>query len=244
MAPPDSPDQPSAENLPAVYEDPLKALARDLRAVLASLRLLARQLWRRNREGSLWRPGFWPGALAALFWPLLLTLVAIALLALPLVGAAPESPLPTPSSSSSPLPSPSPSPRPGPAAAQPLAAPPLPEAPPQPLPQQPLPPESLPPEASELQLDPLVELLRQDDPRHLIASAHPVPAQGTLELRLRQGFGSLGEAERHAEADRWLERSRALGYGGLILVDTAGQPLGRPAMVGSGMILLDPELPS
>jgi hypothetical protein len=49
-------------------------LQRDLIAVLASLRLRIQELWRRNGEGDLSVPGFWPQALAPLFWPLLLAL--------------------------------------------------------------------------------------------------------------------------------------------------------------------------
>jgi hypothetical protein len=53
--------------------------------VAASVRLQARQLWRRNRQGDLSRPGFWPKDLAPLFWPLALALAG-GLLALLVVG--------------------------------------------------------------------------------------------------------------------------------------------------------------
>jgi hypothetical protein len=82
-------------------------LGEDLRAVLADAQLRLRELWRRNGEGGLWRPGWWPRDLAALFWPialaagsaLLLALLAggLALLlkALP-AAVAPDSASPTP----------------------------------------------------------------------------------------------------------------------------------------------------
>ncbi|MEY3463259.1 MAG: hypothetical protein RLZZ468_1037, partial [Cyanobacteriota bacterium] len=69
-----------APDLPAPYESPWLLLRRDLVAVVASLRLRLRELWRRNREGDLSVPGFWPARLAPLFWPALLALgLALAL---------------------------------------------------------------------------------------------------------------------------------------------------------------------
>lgn len=62
-------------NLPAPYVNPWSLLLGDLKAVIASLGLSVRELLRRNRQGSLPRPSFWPQALASLFWPLLLVLV-------------------------------------------------------------------------------------------------------------------------------------------------------------------------
>ena len=59
-------------NLPAPYVSPWKDLARNLRALWADLGLRARELWRRNREGDLSVPAFWPSDLAPLFWPLVL----------------------------------------------------------------------------------------------------------------------------------------------------------------------------
>ncbi|MFN5162403.1 MAG: hypothetical protein ACK5IA_11080 [Cyanobacteriota bacterium] len=72
-----APDSPGAD-LPAPYEAPARLLARDLQAVLASGRLKLQELWRRNREGDLPAPRFWPPSLRALFWPL----VGVAALAL------------------------------------------------------------------------------------------------------------------------------------------------------------------
>ena len=67
--------------LPAPYQSPWEALRRDLAAVVADLLLRAQETWRRNREGDLDVPAFWPRDLAPLFWPLVVSL------ALLLVGA-------------------------------------------------------------------------------------------------------------------------------------------------------------
>ena len=59
-------------DLPAPYNSPWKALGQDLKAVSADLRLRCQEIWRRNREGDLPVPAFWPEPWAALFWPVLL----------------------------------------------------------------------------------------------------------------------------------------------------------------------------
>ncbi len=66
--------------LPALYNSPWKALGQDLRAVSADLRLRSQEIWRRNREGDLSVPAFWPEPLAALFWPALLGLILTVLI--------------------------------------------------------------------------------------------------------------------------------------------------------------------
>ena len=71
-------------SLPAPYQSPWEALRQDLPAAAADLRLRVQELWRRNREGDLSTPGFWPQDLAPLFWPVLLV-VLILLLALGVV---------------------------------------------------------------------------------------------------------------------------------------------------------------
>jgi hypothetical protein len=225
---------PSGE-LPAPYQDPFAALGHDLRAVAATLRLRAMELWRRNRQGDLSVPGFWPQALATLFWPALLTLALAALIVLPM-GVARLLPQPEPKPAEPPqkLTTPLPQAR---STAEPelLPAPQLPAASPEPA-------ATPTPETPVLDLDPLVQLLSEQDPRHLIVAARPRPASGLLELELTSGFIQLPAAERQAEAEAWLERSRGLGYDSLRLVDAEGLPLGRQALVGSGMILLDPSI--
>ena len=72
----------TGSQLPAPYRNPWSALAEALRAVLADQRLALQRLWRRNREGELSVPGFWPRDLAPLFWPLLLALALALVLGL------------------------------------------------------------------------------------------------------------------------------------------------------------------
>ena len=70
-------------NLPAPYVSPWREFGRNLRALAADLRLRIQELWRRNGEGDLPQPGFWPRQLAAFFWPaLLVLLLALAVVAL------------------------------------------------------------------------------------------------------------------------------------------------------------------
>ncbi len=224
-------------DLPAAYRSPFLALGEDLRAVLATLKLRGRELWRRNREGDLPLPRFWPQRLGPLFWPLLLALALVTVPALSIgisLLGAPRPATPSPS-----LPSPSqPSPS-QPSPSQPSPSLPLVEA-----------AQSLPtdvpasPDPSPLELDPLLELISQQDPWHLIARMHPLPASSRLELQLTDAFAELPQEQRLQEAERWLERSLELGYEQLVLVDAAGRPLGRQARVGSGMILLNAAVPS
>jgi hypothetical protein len=75
-------------------------------AVAADSRLRLQELWRRNGEGDLRRPGWWPRDLAPLFWPLLLA-AALALLAAGFSLALPRiqqlrAPAPSPSAPSEP----------------------------------------------------------------------------------------------------------------------------------------------
>jgi hypothetical protein len=219
-------------DLPAPYEDPWGLLRRDLIAVLASLRLRLWELWRRNREGDLSVPGFWPLTLAGWFWPLLLLGGLALTVLLPLAGlrwlapqAGPELARPAPPAAERSLPDPSPL---SPGAPNRAVQIPEPPAPP------PLPPQL------ELQLDPLLALLGGEDPEQLILAARPVPARSLLDLDLDGRFAALPEAERRRLAQRWLERSEALGYEQLRLLDREGRLLGRRARVGSGMILFAP----
>ena len=85
---------------------------------------------------------------------------------------------------------------------------------------------------------PLAELVGAEPPAWLLG-LEECPAEGLLRLRLAGGYGALPIAERRSLAEGWLARARELGYERLELVDPAGRTLGRPARVGSGMILLD-----
>ncbi|WP_216908226.1 hypothetical protein [Synechococcus sp. CCY 0621] len=224
---------PPPSDLPAPYASPWGQLGDAARAVLASLRLKLRELWRRNREGDLSVPGFWPQGLAPLFWPLLLAaLLALALALAGQVGrglskAAPQAPGEATPAVQVQVP----------AIAEPALEAPAPVAVDKSLP---LPePEPPPP----LELDPLLALLAEDDPDHLIASAHPAPAEGRLVLTMAPTYTGLGEATRRRWAERWQQRALALGYERLELVDGRQRLLARRALVGSGMILLDPGAP-
>ena len=73
----------SSPYLPAPWQNPWGLLWRDLGALLASLRLGLRELWRRNGEGSLWRPAFWPKGGAKLFWPFMVVALVVLLQADP-----------------------------------------------------------------------------------------------------------------------------------------------------------------
>ena len=223
-----TPEKPSL--LPVPWSSPWKQLrqdlARDLPAVGSASVLRLRELWRRNREGDLSVPGFWPQALSAWFWPLLLA-VALSLLSLPLLlgrGPTPapavvlEKPLPVEQQLQQAF-------EPTPPAPQPLPAAEL-EVNPLPLPAEPL-----------VSLDPLLALLEEGSTADLIASIHPLPDQGVLELTPSDGFAALSTSARQQQADHWLDLSRSIGYDNLQLVDATGKLVGRSAQVGEGMIL-------
>ena len=223
-----TPEKPSL--LPVPWSSPWKQLrqdlARGLPAVGSASLLRLRELWRRNREGDLSVPGFWPQALSAWFWPLLLA-VALSVLSLPLLlgrGTTPkpvavvEQPLPVEQQLQQALQPPLP-------AAEPLPAG-VPEPEPMPLPAEPL-----------VSLDPLLALLEEGSSADLIASIHPLPDQGVLELTPSDGFAALTTSARQQQADHWLELSRSIGYDNLQLVDATGKLVGRSAQVGEGMIL-------
>ena len=233
-APPAGPDP--AHPYPAPYEEPWGRLAFDLRAALASTGLRLRELARRNRQGELSVPGFWPPSLAWLFWPLLLALFMALVLAL--VTAVGPALVRRSDSAGAPVQELVQS---QPALAHPAQSQPLQQ---QPAQQQPVPPAPSPPEqAPPLAIDPLLALLAEDDPRGCIASARPYPGQGRLELELAPTFLALAGPLRQQQADQWLERSRELGYERLRLLDGSGALLAQAARVGSGMVLLGPASP-
>ena len=174
-------------NLPAPYVSPWLEFSRNLQAVIADLQLRAQELWRRNVEGDLSVPGFWPRSLASIFWPVVLAFVV----AVPLAGLrwwqsahpTPAEPVPAVVASEGfvadgVLPE---TVVPGSRLPEPLITP-------QPLP--PIEPEPTlfdfeDPPLPELDLNPLLDLfLDGSAPEGLLASATPQPAQNRLVLQL------------------------------------------------------------
>ena len=215
----------------------------DLRAALASTVLKLRELVRRNREGDLSVPGFWPQGLAAFFWPVLLalSLAVLACLLTLLIKTVFYSPTPTTvdmadSSAVQPVVE-QVVPRPDLPLAQALGQPAARSV--DPAPSSPELAEPAP--ATRLELDPLLALLSNDDPEGCIASALPHPEQGLLDLELFSTWAGLPLQRRQQQADLWLQRSRELGYERLRLVAPGGNLLAQAARVGSGMVLLEAE---
>ncbi|MEB3333624.1 MAG: hypothetical protein VKP70_01420 [Cyanobacteriota bacterium] len=292
--------------LPAPYAPPWKRLGEDLVATAAWLGLKARELWRRNGEGTLPVPGFWPRRWAGLFWPLVVALVlggGLALGRLGLVGGVgagsvrdgkegsaevelgggpastglgaavggasgggasrPEPPSLDGSGPEESLPGDA-----GPGANLFLApghAPTdatgerAPEAPldgdgdsdaPSAGPEAPSKEASSDGEADRDQvektptdLDRLRAVLPVDAPDGPILALIPDPAAATLTLELAESFSALPADQRQHLAERWQRGAEGEGYGHLRLRDGRGRPLGRDALVGGGMVLLEPPRP-
>ena len=229
--------------LPAPYQSPWDALRRDVPAALADLRLRARELWRRNREGDLSTPGFWPQDLAPLFWPLLLVLV-VALLVLGVLqlkaALAPEE-APEPPGIERILTTPLPE-------ARPLAA--LPEpVPSEPVVAEPIAaePVAAEPEVPLLQVSPLLKLLAEVDrdsaiPEGLLLTAQPLPERNGAVLTLdAKQWRELPPSQRLDRTEAWWEQLQEEGYDDLTLEDAGHHLLARPSRVGNGMIMFDPQ---
>ena len=212
--------------------------------MVADTGLRLRESLRRNGEGSLWRPRWWPVDLAPLFWPLLLALALAALMALgvwlPRLRPAATEPAP-PSAVVPALPTVS-----EPPAAEPPAAAVLPEPAPEPAPEAALEPgtdaESL--EAEPLEPpppDPLVLLLQRPGADGLIRRAVGDADASSLSLQLAPAFPALAAKEQQRRAELWQQWARDLGYDHLELRDSRAGLLGRDALVGDGMILFSSE---
>ena len=211
----------------------------------ADLRLRIQELWRRNREGELSVPGFWPRDLAPSFWPLLLVL----LLLLPLAGIrfwqdhARPAPRPEPvelqRTSPFELPVTELIPAPQLMEEEPLPVPEAMDAEPASEPFEPLEPEQ--PLQPQLSFDPLFELFQDKAvPEGLLRSAKPVPEQDRLLLELSvDAWQQLSLDQRQTLASSWLQSAFELDYASLQLVNEQGDLLGRSARVGGGMILFD-----
>ena len=212
--------------------------------MVADTGLRLREFLRRNGEGSLWRPRWWPVDLAPLFWPLLLALALAALMALgvwlPRLRPAATEPAP-PSAVAPALPTVS-----EPPAAEPPAAAVLPEPAPEPAPEAALEPgtdaeslEAEPPEPPPP--DPLVLLLQRPGADGLIRRAVGDADASSLSLQLAPAFPALAAKEQQRRAELWQQWARDLGYDHLELRDSRAGLLGRDALVGDGMILFSSE---
>ena len=215
-------------NLPAPYVSPWKEFARNLRALWADLGLRGRELWRRNREGGLPIPAFWPEGLAPWFWP---AVVALLLTALVSVGMVIKGTPRQQASSPPPPPVPIrelPAPHPMPVEEEPVAMTPEPD-PPQP----------------QLRIDSLLELfLDGSAPDGLLQAAQPDGTTNRLVLLLYESWWGLPDSRRQELAQAWQTRSTDLGYGELLLLGRDDQLIGRSARVGSGMILFNHPAPA
>lgn len=210
-------------NLPAPYESPWRQLGRAVAAVWASLRLELRSLWRRNRDGELPRPPWWPRDLTPLFWPLLLAAALAVAVALVVTGWSGLKRLQHPPAPPPPMP---------------LLVEPQPQAAaPEPTPA----PEPAPAPAPAPAPDPLLAALAQGDSQALITAATAHHDQGLLQLQLSPAYGALTARQQRRWAETWLEQSLTLGFEQLQLLGSDGRTLGYRARVGSGMILLDPD---
>ena len=235
-------------NLPAPYVSPWKDLARNVRALRADLGLRARELWRRNREGDLSVPAFWPADLTPLFWPVLLAIVLALVVSVALklnnlrVPAQLEGeqsggqtqPQVITTELASPKPLKGASVLPTPIREIPVIETPLPDEPFAPIEME----EAQPPVA--LQLDPLLDLfLDGSAPEGVLKEARPDPVDNRLVLCVTESWWILGDLQRSAAAKTWQERSRQLGYSELQLVNVEDRLLARSARVGDGMILFN-----
>lgn len=238
--------------LPAPYRNPWRNLADDLRAVVADLRLRLQELWRRNGQGTLWRPTWWPADLAPLFWPLLLVLMLVlvgvasagAVVALRRGEVAPLPPAGDVVVASEPEAEPE-------ALVEPergneteteteteLEREPAvltPAVPVEPWPA----PEA--PAAEQQPPDPLAELLQRPEADELLLSARVLPDQLSLVLELSPRFQALPVSEQQHRAEQWLQWAQELGYDHLELRDPGAVLLARDALVGGGMIVLNPS---
>jgi hypothetical protein len=74
----------------------------------------------------------------------------------------------------------------------------------------------------------------------LIVAFRPEPATLTLTLSLDDAFLTLPAGERERLAERWRQRALEAGYSHLRLREGRGRLVGRDAVVGGGMVVLDP----
>ena len=230
-----------ASDLPVPYVSPWVEFARSLRALIADLRLNGQALWRRNREGDLSVPAFWPRKLSPLFWPLILVLLLVsgfgglrwllsdrAVEQVPVVDAIPQS-------SSEPLYPVNPD---SVLTSEPESKPELDVDSEADLFVGPYAPEPARPPKPTLMLDPLLELFLDGSASEgVLIAASPQPEQNRLVLELSEQWFLLTPERREALASIWFDRAADLDYQTLQLIDSRNNLLGRSARVGTGMIL-------
>jgi hypothetical protein len=87
--------------------------------------------------------------------------------------------------------------------------------------------------------DQLRDALNAGDPEPLVVRVDPDPAASLLRLTLANAYRQLPEPRRRQLAERCQQQAWALGYERLELQDQQARLLGRTALVGQGMVLLD-----
>ena len=210
--------------------------------------LRSRELLRRNRQGSLWTPPWWPSDLAPLFWPALALFLAALLgsalvLLLRVWPSAPDPAAPAEVVQSAPELQQSSEPISDPEVAQ---APALVEQPPvQPIEPSDADAVDLEPEEFEgpYAPDPLLELVQRPEADGLLVQAEGVADQSLLILQVRPAFPALTPQEQQRRAEVWQLWANQLGYEHLELRDSRSGLIARDALVGEGMIVLS-ESPS
>ena len=93
-------------------------------------------------------------------------------------------------------------------------------------------------------LDPLNQLLDRPEAAGLVEAALGEAETGTLTLQLTPAFDRLSDSERRRRAELWQRWALELGYDHLDLRDRRAGLRGRDALVGDGMILFSPQLPT
>ena len=243
-------EETAPRDLPAPYVNPWSEFGRTFRALMADVQLRTQELLRRNREGSLPVPGFWLQDLAPTFWPAVIVVGIGGISVLGWLGvqtfASPPAPEPVEQDQAV------------------IASESLPadQEPKVPVEKAPIEDSVLEfkvaepmatPAPSELEMlsvvlplapDPLLlSLMDSRDPQSLLLAAEPVPADDLIQLRLAAEIWlTLSSMERQRLADQWQDRLSDVGFDRLTLVDVDGHPLGRSALVGSGMILMNVDL--
>ncbi len=222
----------------------------------ADVWLRGQELWRRNRQGTLPSPAWWPADLAPLFWPaLIVLLVAVLASALTVVLRVwPQAPDPVERSVPAAVVDDAPEPQPlqAPISEPPAVAPPLEEIVQEPteeatpeleataLEREDLEPEGFEPEGLEgpFAPDPLVELVQRPEADGLLLQAEGIAEQSLLILRVRPAFPALSAQEQRRRAELWQQWALELGYDHLELRDSRAGLIARDALVGEGMIVL------